>query len=671
MKYNSLKKTKEKIISIPFLDGGINFSANQNKIENNQLTYAKNVICNEDIIKTRLGLSGNSNGVLDISQFSDAYYIDFKVTDTEVFIDGNYGKIAFGFIDYGDSNIIYKMFFISSNSSQRSIGEIYFGRVDSETFYIPTNITFYSGFSSEGSGIFAFVSLANMYNSLKKEYRIYELDNTFEAWSHRYSYYIPTIYINGRGNAYETAVENNYISQNKPTELESLNMLDGRFYAYYSSDGFSNSFKLPFSQISEESVVCRIYYTLQDYAEWIVYMGSDSATTTFNGKNVTMNVNREKGVVYFTYEQANFAIPTTDIYKENNIRILAKKDIEDSFSDVVSCGFSKPLDSRIIFAGGQKADRIYYCDYENPLYFPITTNNTVGTDETSVKALTNVGDKVYIFKGSSIYTVSLSKGKNLSSAFVLRDNDSVFKTPDSFDIRTISNKTNGCKNNTIAVYNNLVFWQGEDSNIYSVSSSGKIINLSEKCKEFLKMNFSQDEIFADFTYNNYFLCCDNKAFIMVYKENNPTWYFWEFPEEIKLSGLIFSNGDIAFLCRKKDTSLAYTAKLEGEADVCISPSFEEIRYNIKSYIKTKSFNLNSGYIKKRINRVILKMAQKGKSKIRIGTDKDYIEFNLNPSDISEENLIDLITNLYGLNTVSISVSSDKVINLVGADIYYI
>ena len=63
--------------------------------------------------------------------------------------------------------------------------------------------------------------------------------------------------------------------------------------------------------------------------------------------------------------------------------------------------------------------------------------------------------------------------------------------------------------------------------------------------------------------------------------------------------------------------------------------------------------------------------QKGKSKIRIGTDKDYIEFNLNPSDISEENLIDLITNLYGLNTVSISVSSDKVINLVGADIYYI
>lgn len=673
MKYTSLKKKGEKILTIPLLDGGINFSASNRKIADNQLVYSKNMFFESGFLKTRPGIYSENKSILDVSDFNFANHIDYRITDTKVFINGEYKKIAVCDIDYGYSNFIYAMFLLGSDASQLPIGNIYFNRLDDSTFFKPFNITFYCGASKNGSGIFALVSLQNIHNSQQKEYHIYELDKTLKVWNMSYQYYVPTVFINGRGNAYEMAAQNNYVLQSKPTNLEALNMLDGRFYAYYSSDGFSNSFKLPFSNISASSVVCRIYYSLKDYSEWVIYEGETNAKTTFNNTEVTMHIDRQKGLVYFMSAQGDYSIPRMSVYKENNIRILAKKDIEGGFENIVSSTISKDVGFGYIFAGGNKSNELYYCDFERPLYFPVITENYVGASDEPINSLAVSGEKIFIFKSSSIHFGTFKKGEILNNTSLLTDNASIFNTPKKIDIQCITNKSGPLKKQTVDIFNNQPIWQGKDSGIYTVSSSGKIKNISQDFKEFLKINFSADEVYAQILNEQYFLCYNNKIVLINLESEKPTIYFWEFPDEVKIIGLVSSSERIAFVCKNLQTNIAYCASLKGSIDICVSGlNKSENVYKIKSYIKTKAFDLNSGYRKRRINRLILKMSKIGNCKISIGDDNNFVEFNLKDADIPlNRQEIDIITNLYGVGSASLSISSDKVINFESADIYYI
>ena len=179
-------------------------------------------------------------------------------------------------------------------------------------------------------------------------------------------------------------------------------MLNGIFYAYFSSDGYSSEFSLPFSNISDENVICRVHYSPSSYTEWVIYAGKNSASQTFMGTTVTVNVDRSKGLIYFTVEAGDYSVPLMGKYKANNIRITATKKTEGSFDDVVSATCCQIFKSRIILSGSIKDNRIYSARYDSPLYFPYSGVTEIGEARLPVTALTVSGEKILAFKATEL-----------------------------------------------------------------------------------------------------------------------------------------------------------------------------------------------------------------------------------------------------------------------------
>ncbi len=678
MKYSSLKKEKEKILHIPIASGGINLSQLPGNIGDRQLAEGKNIWFSEGKLKTRPGLRGGLDRLLSakMTSFADDYKV--KMTDTEVYHEGECKRIATEEVITSNSHCLCYVYLVGSSGKAASIGYLHFGRLDDSTFYCPENVTFFAGAPHNGGGIFALVKLYNREAPSQVYYAIYESSAHLGEWQPSYGYYIPTVYINGRGNKYEFAKMSGQVSAKSPTTLEALNMLNGNFYAYYTSDGYSNSFRLPFLRIDNSTVTCRIHYNLNSYIEWMVYGGETSKTEIFMGAKVTMNVDREKGTVYFTNESGNdCAIPLMSMYSENNIRIMARKEIAGGFDAVASSTLSKSSGSDIILSGGLETGRIYTAKYDNPLYFPLINDNVVGSANSAVTAIGTAQGKFYLFKATHVYKVEKVEGAEINKTALLPDNGTIFKETGSYKITNLSNKI-GCKNGaTIDFYENQPIWQADDGNVYILSSSsGKAELLSKEAEPYLKSELSGGETQAVLSGNKYLLSCGRKAAIMDYSNKTPVWYFWEFPPEVEIVGLTAFLEKFFLLCKGSETGVCYTAALQGERDIILEGSIgneTEVSKDIECALKTKSFALSNKGTKKRINRVILDLYASSKIKIGIGSRGAVSKFCLDEAHLLEgsENIVELIPNMYGEDSVYITLESDKGIATGEADIYYL
>ena len=121
----------------------------------------------------------------------------------------------------------------------------------------------------------------------------------------------------------------------QPKFLEAQNILTGRFKSYFTSDGQSNAFRLPYSGLANETVMCRIYINLTKYTDWTILSNSTSDTQTFYNSAITMNVDRSKGMIYFTTSDgADYPIPIMSMYHENNICVRAGKQYGEELKEI-------------------------------------------------------------------------------------------------------------------------------------------------------------------------------------------------------------------------------------------------------------------------------------------------------------------------------------------------
>lgn len=674
MKYSSLNVPKEKVYSIAAPKKGINISAPPRSIADEQAVFAKNVIPTNGILKTRNGLCANMNGILKFTQYTGWCEYRYKLTDTEIYFGGEYRKIAVERVDYSNSKVYYCIYLLGTDAEVVPMGYIEFGRVTSDSFFKPESITFYAGKPQRGGGIFAFVTLRDTESTGNVEYRIYEVNDTFTGWEICYGYYTPTVYINGRGNKYENAAVLNQVYTAKPTTLEALNLLDGSFFAYYTSDGYSNSFRLPFSDIDSASVICRIYHNLNSYTEWVIIEGNNkSGKKSFFDAEVEMNVDREKGTVYFTVDSADYAVPIMNMYSENNIRIFARKNFSKEFSKVVSSKLSLMAGGKIYVASGIAGNEVFVADYDNPLYFPQLNNNIVGDLAAPITAFGVKDQKVLVFKENEIYSLKLKNGDALNRTSLLADNGRIFKEAYSFDVTLFTNMA-GCKKDR-AVYSmgNEVFWQGSDANVYTVSGHDAVV-LTEQVSGLLKEYFSGENVFSAVMGKNFILCGGRNAAIINCNKQESVCYFWEFPEKVELLGAVADKEDVAFLCKSQGEEFAYTASLNGKCDteiISVDGGYSLIETPIESVIKTKSFAIGKSGTKKRINSAVLRLSSYGQIKIALGDGNTNAEFNsLSLQTGTKEGQIKLITDAYPLNEFSIELISNNGISFEGADIYY-
>lgn len=666
MKYTSLKQQaiRSKHIEVP--SKGIDSDKPCDKIEEKCLSFAKNMIFENGVLSTRKGLSTNADGWFDTSMCEGAVSQSFYVTDALANIDGEALRIVYADIKYDNSVFFVFVFGVGESGNIKSLGNILFGRLDDTVFFYPESITFYSGKAHNGGGVFALVSLENAENPSQKDYCVYEIGSDFNSWSIASGFYIPTVYINGRGNAYETL---EWGFESKPASPESRNLLNDSFYAYYSSDGSSSSFRLPFTDIDNLSVTCRIYYSIEEYTEWIIDAEETTDTKTFAGREVSVCLDREKGIVYFIADEGSFAVPAMSTYRENNIRILAHKAIQNGFDAVASAKCVTSNGNKNYFSGGINKSGIYYCDFDTPLYFPYVNDNIIGNPESEVTELKSLGERIIAFKQNGVYEITVKKGGAFNNIAVLPDNGAIFKKPDVFNINTLSDNIGLYKKTAVKCLEKLM-WLSYAGEICSISKSSKIIEtLPIKVKKFLKEIISNDRILTENYQQNYVLSSDNKTLI-INSEGNC--YYWELPDLAIYEGVISLGENLYYIYRLQGSSYYYMAGLKGECDTVISgigSNAETKILPIESKFTLKGYNFGSVAADKSIKYIDLDMKVSGEYSITVGDENVYCSFEEMPP-FTENNIIRVIADITGVKRADITIGSNNGISFAGGDIYY-
>ncbi len=675
MKYKNLKTSSQKILHIPVPINGMDMSSSNN---NSNLYYCSNVEFKNGRLETRKGLKSFVDNVLDISGLKGALAYEYKITDTVFYIDEIPLNIAYVNVTLDSNTRCCRSFLIGEEGFVMVLGDIDFSRVDASTFFVPNSISFYTGKPQNGGGIFAIVAMNNLYDSEQQKFAVYEINKDLEKWIEVKDFYIPTVYINGRGNRYEFAEQTGEAYEKAPMSLEKLNILNGKFYAYYSSDGYSSSFKLPFVNITDSKISCRIYTAADAYTEWQIDSGKTKDTKTFFSTSVTMHLSRSKGVFYFTVEAGDFAVPLMSQYKANNIRIFAQSKTDEDFYSIASAKHSAVIADDIYFAGGEKKNKIYYTSFSNPLYFPQIYDNEIGSADTEVTALVGEKDKLIAFKPFSVYAINVKQGNSINDNALLNDNGKIFSATNSVSVSCVTNQYGNSYKDTAAFVGSRCIWfDGE--RIRAMSLNGyEIYDIDKQVLPLLEV-LSESDIKTAFGFadqDKYHLLLGNKAVVIKVEDNKYKFYVWQLPSGFSLLGAAKSYALTVFLCYNEKDKICYIAYPFGDKDIVIKKQngeFIEAICDIQSFIKLSGLRFGGMSNKKRLKGLSLQIDSQSDVKVKLLSktrDEEYTILNSSISD-TNDNIVNITTDIYGVGVLGIELDAVKSISLGDCDIYYI
>lgn len=673
MKYNNLNPSPLKCFKLPDLNGGTDY----NLVKENCLKESLNMWCRANRLKTRPGLTASGENAVVINKQSFYDQFDYRLHDVTVnYLDSEY---RIGTVGVSSDNYTYSLYvyFIASEVNIISVGKLDFLRISSDVFKIPDNITFYVGKPQNGGGVFALITLTNVENNSDKNYNVYEINSEFTAWERIYDFYVPTVLINGRGNNYDLAFMENGVMYQEPRTLESLNLLNGQFYAYYTSDGRSDSFRLPFSDLTFDAVVCRIYYTVGVYAEWIIKSQTIADTQSFMGQDIMLTVDHELGTLSFTNGGEPFPIPIMRAYNENNIRVMAVKEFDDGFCQVVDSSCSLAADGRIYLGGGRNGNILMSARSENPLYFPKSASIDVGGPE-PITALSIQGKKIIAFKENETHFVSLKKGKKLNEIGVIADNDSIFNGCDTLSPELIS-KSVGCKfKNTVCRVRNKTVWLSQNYEVYLLDNIGfdSVIKISENLSGYLDFEFMDSFSVTDDTY--YLLCANDKAFACDLDSfSSPKWYKWRFGKGFSLCGGFYKKGRLWLWCNANNNGISYLANLNGDCDVQMYYNEDRLiqvdKNSIDSFLLTGRYAISGQNPKNTIESIAMALSGKGKVEIKInGRNIAVVDLRFSTEDYAkgEYKSVVLRPHLYDTREIELYISSDSEFAVGDIEIFY-
>ena len=672
MKYNHITPKQLKCFRLPRLDGGINSEA-----EAGCISEGKNLWFKDGRLQTRPGVFAKGESAKTVPKESIYDQFDYRLHDVSVnYLDTDYRIMTVG-VNSDDFMYTLHIYFVASEFNVLPVGNLQFLRLSSNSFKVPENITFYTGKRQTGGGVFALISLKNLEDGSDKGFNVYEINAEFTEWQRIYDFYVPTLLINGRGNNYDIAYAEKTVDYKSPKTIESPNLLNGKFHAYYTSDGRSNMFRLPFSNLSYDAVICRINYTAGIYVEWVVSGQSVVDTKSFMGADIMLEVDREKGTLSFTKQGEAYAIPIMPTYNENNIKVTAVKETVNGFAQVVDSTCSLSADGRLYLAGGTNGNVLMLSKSENPLYFPQRSTVEVGGAE-PITALSIQNKKIIALKNSECYFVTLRKGDRLNEISLIPDNDTLFKTDDTLHSELIS-KTVGCEfKNTVCKVGDKTVWLGQDCEIYALNDIGfdGVRRLSNSLKP--TVNYEYMDAFAVYSGNYYILTSGDKAFVCDVSDlSKPKWYYWQFGKGFTPSGAFYRNGKVWFLCNAQGSGIFYIAALDGNSDV-------EMYYNedgeiqadpvkIQGVLKTHSYKVSGQNHKNSIESIYIAVSGKGRVEIKVN-DRVIaladLRFSTDDYDKGEYKTIMLRPHLYDTEQIRLTISSDSDFAVGDIEIFY-
>lgn len=671
MKFTAFKSNNRKMLSITAEDKGINLTKPALHLEKGELGLSQNITYKSGALITREGFCAENKYNFMNEYNKKAFPSDFKLCDAEYFLNGEKMRVAINISGYSNSEFDISVFLIGKKGKIQSIGTMQFFRTADNVFFTPVSCLIFTATPNTGAGIYAFVTTKDNYSD-NRNYLIFELDAELTTWNRCTQFYIPTVYFDGKGTDYEKALSDGNVSRLNPTVAEPMNLLYKLAEAYFTSDGFSHTFKLPFTNIENAVFKCKIYMTPEKYINFEVAKDSTTKTIELSGENITLTLNRDTGTFSFTKEGQPFAIQAYKQYGENNINVQFSLKDEESSEDIISCKYCVKSGNRLVFGGGRKKNRLFYCDFDNPLYFPKSNDNQIGVSDREITGLFSSKNIIYAFKKNEIFKVRLSGGKVINKLAELSHNGKIFRSAVSFEVEKVSNGYGCCYPETLSRVLESPVWMGEDYGIYTLDSSG-VKPASEKFAQYInylpEAKLKKAKGFSIDT--RYYLFVGNEILIIDFKDDIKC-YLWNTPENREIFACFKNESDNVFLIKNTKDDFCYTALLKGEKDIYLN-DFENVEtLSIPTSLRLKSYYLSNARNKKYLHTANISLTAKDYTTVLIGEGDNKEEFVIRRGDFSSNNQdnVKLLCDLKGLEAVDIAISSKGGICFTKAELYF-
>lgn len=693
MKFSSLSKDKRLKHQIPLLDGGLNTYLDPYSISDNQLSSSENVWFKNGMLRTRKGISPATDGVARWDSLCKVAK-GLKFTDTTVLNDGITYKIAYDLIGDTVSNEMLDVYLVDSNGALKSIGTIWFSRLSTDEFFRFENVFFIVGEKARASGIYAFVT--SHCSNYGYSYSIYELSSDLSEWIRLdiNDFYTPIIYMNGRGNNYEQSVEVQNFTEDEPVSPESFNMLTNRFKAYYSSDEYSDEFKLPVENLDENSYIeCRVYYTPTAFSVWRILAGSSSVEGTFYSGTVILNCDRKNGIIAFTDTEGNpYPVPRMKNARRNNIVVTAHT--SSVYKDRIIGSASAEVYNSNIYVYGNKSNPnvVYSARLKNPLYFAEDMKTAVGEFGGRVVAMAVQQNKLIAFKENEIYKIDISDRDSSTYADTLLDTEYDFFQSDKLSTTPIHLEI-GCRSaDTVALCGSKLIWLGGEGRVYTLATTtyGKENNVYEVSLPIKNELSSLDKSSLDSAFSvewdgYYMLFIGKKVFLLDYKIKNfgiystftglkdtassISWYIWKFPEAIKCSDVLSLGENLIAGCITTPAILSYTAVIGADKDILLNSDAQtNTEYEINAVFSLKRNDLEIAESLKNIDEIFFECSNSSEITIKLYDGRRILLSTIAPS--TEERLKRIMPMIRAVRTLEMEISSKGEFAFGKATVYY-
>lgn len=277
-------------------------------------------------------------------------------------------------------------------------------------------------------------------------------------------------------------------------QYEPLNLLQPGFTELFAGTATDKTFQLSFSGLDSKTVQA-----------WLLNSSGDWVQKT---EGTDFSVNRSTGAVTFTT-----APGVSPVSGEDNVKITAFRTVDGYADRINKCKIG------ILFGVNGAADRIFlsgnpdyinydwYCDYNNPLYWPDTGYATLGTAKSAIVGYSIINDRLAAHKDS------MEDDRNV----ILREGDITDNEPTFKIVNTLQGAGAVAPYSFAYLANEPLFLT--DLGIYAITpqditgekySQNRSFFLNGKLLEEPNMSEAYACVFKDL----YWLCLNNVAYIL-------------------------------------------------------------------------------------------------------------------------------------------------------------
>ncbi len=617
MQYPSMGKNRQYRVTIPQLNGGVNYALPPHLIEDNQLSDVKNMWYKDGRLQTRPGLVNVSDCTVGGNIIRTIKTQD-KICVVSV---SNNSDLIFSLFDFNGKH---------QTCVERSLD----GKEKNTNVFVFEN----AGVGDEDTDVYAFLISDDTKMKTLGVKSNGGINETLKL-------YIPTLCKGG-----EPSEENKY-GINKDILFEPVNLLTDSFKCDYVTNGKGIYFSLPKQGLpklvgNEKIKVTHISggktytheLTKENTSDGSVY----TETTEQEDGKLVFSV--KTGIFHFTKSGTPYAPKLTqtgmnvsfEFTRESNEN--AEKICNMKFSTWYGGGSSGLSGGTRLFVAGNpdEPNVIRWSALNNPLYFPENNYAYVGSNASKITAFGKQNELLVIFKENELYCSYYVQG-NTPTAEQLKNQEviDIEAAQAMFPVYPLHPEI-GCDcPDTICLCNNRLVWFNSNRKVYGLFTTGQynernVRELSYAIEKKLKEASAGDVAnpAAAEIEGNYLLYLGNNVFAMDYSTSGfsyyssyssdekaqkaVAWYLWELYQIPKILASV-SCGDKNILIAQKDNNYHTFAFLP---DSKIG-EFDENETHISSMVKTKLFDFGYPERLKRINPFYLQVSGADGEKIKL------------------------------------------------------